>query len=310
MVMPMAACRTKTIFLVAICAWPAIGASSGGSSLADLEDKAARGDAGAQFQLGRAYHRGDGVTKNEKAAFAWMEKSAAQGNIDAITGMGFFHARGLGTEKDEAKAAGWFRRGAEKGSATCKLNLGLLLRQAKTIQASSDESLRLMHEAADAGLVEAQSYLGQLYFMGDRFLKPDYAKAKPFALKAAAAGDAASQNIMGILSRDGVGPSAEGQDRAQAEAWFRKAAEQNEVKAQSNLAHLMGVASPGSTNRVEALKWLLLAKDREEPTAEKTYNEISPTLPPDMEKEARALAARFHIKQVAQKKARREEVAD
>lgn len=276
------------------------------SSLAEqieaLTDQAESGDANAQFELGRAYYRGKGVPKDEKVAFTWMDKSAAQGNLDAITSMGFFHAQGIGVEQSETKAVEWFRAGAEKGSATCKLNLGLLLRQGKTIQTSSDESLRLMHEAAEAGSVVAQSYLGQLYYIGDRFLKPDYAKAKPYALKAAEAGDPAAQNIMGILSRDGIGPSAEGQDQAQAEEWFRKAAEQNEVKAQANLAHLMGVASTTSTNRSEALMWLLMAKDRQEPTAEKTYNEISSSLSPEMELQARALATRFYFKQAAQKK--------
>jgi len=275
-----------------------------------LTRSAEKGDALAQFQLGRAYYRGAGLPKDEKKAVEWMEKAAAQGNTDAITSMGFFHAQGIGVEESETKAVEWFRRGAENGSATCKLNLGLLLRQGKTIQTSSDESLRLMHEAAEAGSVEAQSYLGQLYFMGDRFLKPDPAKAKPHALKAAEAGDPAAQNIMGLLSRDGIGPSAKDQDQAQAEIWFRKAAEQNEVKAQANLAHLMGVASPASTNRVEALKWLLIAYDREEPTATKTYNEISPTLPPGMETEARALAGRWHLRQAAQRKSRPSEATE
>jgi len=164
-----------------------------------LTTSAEKGDALAQFQLGRAYYRGAGLPKDEKKAVEWMEKAAAQGNTDAITSMGFFHAQGIGVEESETKAVEWFRRGAENGSATCKLNLGLLLRQGKTIQTSSDESLRLMHEAAEAGSVEAQSYLGQLYFMGDRFLKPDPAKAKPHALKAAEAGVAASKEKDGAI---------------------------------------------------------------------------------------------------------------
>lgn len=269
-----------------------------------LKSQAEAGDAGSQFTLGRAYFRGEGVPKDEKKSFSWIEKSAAQGNAEAMTSMGFFHSQGIVVEKNEGKAAEWFRKGSEAGSAASKLNLGLLLRQGKTIQTSGDESLRLMHEAADSGLPEAQSYLGQLYFLGDRLLKPDYAKAKPHALKAAQAGDPAAQNIVGILTRDGIGPAAEGKDPAAAEVWFRRAAEQNEVKAQANLAHLMGVASSRSTNRVEALQWLLLAKDRQEPTAEKTYNEISPTLPPDMEKEARALAGQFILRQAGSTKAR------
>jgi TPR repeat protein len=292
--------RSLVVFLTALSflsatAWPEDKPTDGKT----IEAQAADGDAEAQFQLGRAYFRGEGMPKDEKKAFEWIEKAAAQGNTDAITSMGFFHAQGIGVEMSEAKAVEWFRKGAEAGSATCKLNLGLLLRQGKTIQTSGDESLRLMHEAADSGLTQAQSYLGQLYFMGDRLLKPDYAKAKPYALKAAEAGDPAAQNIMGILARDGIGVSAEGKDLKAAEEWFRQAAEQNEVKAQANLAHMMGAASSASTNRAEALKWLLLAKDKNEPTASKTYGEIGPTLAPDLEKEARSLATRFLLQQPA-----------
>lgn len=306
MLVPMETHRTMSVFLLVAWACLAVCSSAGGSELDALKERAARGDAEAQFQLGRAYFRGEGMPKDEKKAFEWTEKSAQQENADAMTNLGFFYTQGIGVEKSEAKAVEWFRRGAEEGSATCKLNLGLLLRQGKTIQLSSDESLRLMHEAAEAGSVEAQSYLGQLYFMGDRFLKPDYAKAKPHALKAAEAGDPAAQNIMGLLSRDGIGPLAEGQGHRKAEEWFRKAAEQNDVKAQANLAHHMGVASPSSTNRVEALKWLLMAYDREEPTATKTYNEISPTLPPGMEGEARALTGQWHLKQTTKRKAQQQ----
>jgi TPR repeat protein len=277
----------------------AVSAAAGDAATGTLQKQAEAGDAAAQFQLGRLYFRGEGVAKNEKAALAWIEKSAAQGNTDAITSMGFFHAQGAGVPQDEKKAVEWFRRGAEAGSASSKLNLGLLLRQGKTIQLSNDESLRLMHEAAEAGLPEARSYLGQLYFLGDALLMPDYAKAEPYVRQAAESGDPAAQNIMGLLARDGIGPEARGKDPAQAEEWFRQAAEQNNIKAQANLAHLMGVSSPASTNRVEALKWLLLAKDREEPTAVKTYNEISPSLPAGMEQEARGRCARFLIQQAA-----------
>jgi len=291
------------VFLGLLLLSPLRGAPEQENEIETLKARAEAGEASSQFMLGRAYFRGEGLPRDEKQALKWIEKSAAQGNADAITSMGFFYSQGIGVRKNEGKALEWFRKGAEAGSAASKLNLGLLLRQGKTIQTSGDDSLRLMHEAADAGLPEAQSYLGQLYFLGDRLLKPDYAKAKPHALKAAQAGDPAAQNIMGILTRDGIGPAAEGKDPAAAEVWFRRAAEQNEVKAQANLAHLMGVASSRSTNRVEALKWLLLAKDRQEPTAEKTYNEISPVLPPDMEKEARARAGKFIFRQAASTKA-------
>lgn len=296
----------NTVFFVRLALGMSLclSAMAGEPAVETLQKQAELGDAAAQFQLGRLYFRGDGVTKNEKLALEWIGKSAEQQNTDAITSMGFFYSQGVIVPRDEAKAVEWFRRGADAGSPRCKLNLGLLLRQGKSIQLSNGESLRLMQEAADAGLPEAQSYLGQLYFLGDALLMPDYAKAEPYARKAAESGVAAAQNIMGLLTRDGIGPGAEGKDPVQAEKWFRRAAEQNDVKAQANLAHLMGVASPASTNRVEALQWLLLAKDREEPTAVKTYNEISPSLPAGMEQEARGLCARFLVKQAARQAAK------
>lgn len=273
--------------------------SAGAADLAELENRAREGDADAQFQLGRAYFRGEGTPKDEAQALTWLEKSAGQGDADAMTSLGFFHARGIAVPLDEEKAAAWFRQGAEAGSLQSKLNLGLLLRQGKTIRLSNEESLRLMEEAAWAGLPEAQSYLGQLYYTGDRLLRPDYAKAEPLARQAAKNGDPAAQNIMGLLARDGIGPEAKGKDPAAAAQWFRRAAEQGDTKAQANLAHLMGVASPASTNRVDALKWLLLARDRNEPTAVKTYQEIAPALPPTLEKEARSRAALFEAKRAA-----------
>lgn len=264
---------------------------------ARLLERAEGGDTTAQFLLGRAYHRGEGVKQDLQAAAMWLKRAAESGETDAIESMGFLHATGQGVSRDEAEAVRWFRRAADAGSTRAKLNLGLLLRKGRGVQSSNEESLRLMREAAEAGSPEAQSYLAQLYFMGDRLQPPDAEKAVIYAKKAAEAGDAAAQNIMGLLSRDGIGPSAKGKDPVQAEQWFRQAAMRNEVKAQANLAHLMGVASVHSTNRVEALKWLLLAKDRNEPTAQKTYNEISPTLSPDLEKRARKLAARFLLEQ-------------
>lgn len=269
-------------------------------SVSQLTQRAEAGDAPAQFELGRAYYRGNGVAKDAEKAALWIRRAAEAGYRDAIEGLGFLYTTGNGVAQDEEEAVKWFRLAAEAGSARAKLNVGLLLRQGKTIPLSNEESLRFMQEAAEGGSLEARSYLAQLYFLGDRLQRPDYAKAKPHAAKAAEAGDPAAQNIMGLLTRDGVGPAAKGKDPSAAESWFLKAAEQNEVKAQANLAHLMGVASPASTNRVEALKWLLLAKDKNEPTATKTYHEISPTLPPSLEKEASSRAAAFLLRRSAE----------
>jgi hypothetical protein len=133
-----------------------------------------------------------------------------------------------------------------------------------------------MQKAADGGLFEARYALGELYFLGDDLQPKDRAKGVGLLKPLAEAGDAKAQNIMGVATRDGLGGLTP--DRAAAEEWFRKAALQNEKKAQSNLGHLLGVPIPSNPNRIEALKWLILSSEQGEITAKKTLDELRPNI--------------------------------
>ncbi len=309
--MIVAAMRLLLVLLLTAFVTKGAPAASDPESSPDIPawQKAAKeGDAAAQFQLGRAYYRGIGVERDAQKALELIRTSAEAGNLDAIDSIGFLYANGEIVEMDENRAVEWFRRGAEAGSARSKLNLGLLLRQGKRIQPSASESLRLMEEAAAAGLPEAKSYLGQLYFNGDRHLKPDFAKSYPHVKQAAEAGDAACQNLMGVFCRDGLGVREDfNQPHAREEAaeWFRKAALQNDVKAQSNLAHILGVGSPACKDPEEAFKWLIIAKDRGEITAVKTYEELFKTVPSSLLVAARLEANRFSMLKQAEADARK-----
>jgi TPR repeat protein len=243
----------------------------------DLEAAAASGNATAQFELGRAYFRGEDIPPDKAKAHDWILKSANQGNHDAINSMGYFYSQGVVLEKDEAKAVEWFRKGAEAGSAKSQLNLGLMLRQGKSIPLDNAESLKWLDMAASTEDPDAIRTYGQLLFLGDALMMPDRKKAFPFVLKSAETGNAASQNMVGVAYRDGDGTD---KDHEKAKEWFRKAALQNDPKAQSNLGHLLGVDSPASPDRKEALKWLLIAKDNGEITAIKTHKELLTTFPP------------------------------
>ena len=260
-----------------------------------LAQRAEAGDAGAKFELGRAYYRGEGVAKDTAKAAALLREAADAGHVGAINSMGYLALRGEGVTQDEKQALKWFERGVEKGSPESKLNLGLVLRQGKKIKLDNEKSLEWMHAAATDGLPQAKAYLGRLYFGGDGLMGSDYEKARPFLLEAAAAGDPVCQNMLGILCRDGIGPEARFRDRKEAEAWFRKSAKQNHLKAQFNLAHMLGVDSPSSPTRAEALKWLIIAQDQGEITAKKTYSEIAPHVPAGLMEEARRAAVRQMI---------------
>ena len=257
---------------------------------ADLEAAATSGNATAQFELGRSYFRGSGVPKDNEKALDWIRRAADQGQPDAIVSMGYFYSQGMVLEKNEAKAIEWFRKGADAGSPVSQLNLGLMLRQAKTLDRQHEESMKWLLQAADSGNPDAVRTLGQLYFLGDALLMPDPKKSIPYLTQAAEAGDPVSQNMLGVAYREGYTGSV---DREKAKEWFEKAAVLGEVKAQSNLAHILGVESPASPDRKEAVKWLLIAKDQSEATSTKTYKEIISTIPPVLLAAAQKEANKF-----------------
>jgi hypothetical protein len=266
------------------------------NSLATLEAAAASGNATAQFQLGRAYFRGEGMPFDNAKAIEWISQSAEKGNPDALTSLGFFYSQGVVFEKDEAKAIEWFRKGAAAGSVQSQLNLGLMLRQAKTITCNNTESLDWLEKAASSGDSVAVRTYGQVLFLGDAHMLPDRNKAFPYILKAAEEGDPSSQNMIGVAYREGNGTEMNSE---KAKEWFLKAALQNDPKAQANLGHILGVDSPTNPDRKEALKWLLIAKDNGEATSIKTYKELMHTFPPVLLATAQKEANKFLMLQRA-----------
>ena len=57
---------------------------------------AERGDATAQYNLGRSYYIGDGVNKSITEAVKWCEKAAEQGNAGAQYFLGACYVLGEG----------------------------------------------------------------------------------------------------------------------------------------------------------------------------------------------------------------------
>lgn len=241
---------------------------------------AERGKAEAQFQAARACLRGEGVPKDVHKAFALMKAAADLGHADAIGGLGYFYSAGIAVAKDESQAAEWFRKGAAMGSAKAQLNLGEYLidgkrgngRDAKELR---EEGLQWIRKAADQGLPEAALAYGSILYFGDHEVAQDYGKAPAYFKRAAGQGSRDAQNFLGVMNKFGLGMTV---DTAAAERWFRKAALQGHLKAQSNLGNLLNPLAENKAVRIEALAWLVLASDQHEATAEKSLRDALPDL--------------------------------
>ena len=66
------------------------------------------------------------MPKDDAEAVSWFRKAAEQGHAGAQYNLGLKYARGEGVPKDDAEAVSWYRKAAEQGHAGAQFNLGLM----------------------------------------------------------------------------------------------------------------------------------------------------------------------------------------
>ena len=266
--------KTKILFLILLTAPLGLSAkvaeasASAGASIDSISPSA-----DFEYELGKKNLHGRGVEKNPEKALEYFQKAAELGHIEAPGAIGYFYSAGLVVEKDDSKAAEWFQNGSEKGSALSKFNLGRLYLDGKGGLSDAGKAMDLMEAAAALGLPEAHIALAEIFFRGlfnDQHL-PDYVKAVPHVKAAAASGEPAALNMLGVMKQSGLGLE---QDEKGAEDCFRRAAMKGDFKAPSNLGHLLNPESKNRSRRVEAAAWLLIAASHGEPIASRKIAEL------------------------------------
>ncbi|MCY4673748.1 MAG: tetratricopeptide repeat protein [Bacteroidetes bacterium] len=94
---------TKAATLIAVALLIAVGVARG-QSLEEIQAKAIRGDAEAQFSLGVIYYRGMGVPQNFSLSTRWFRESADQGYAlsQSFLSMCYFYGRGVKRDPTES----------------------------------------------------------------------------------------------------------------------------------------------------------------------------------------------------------------
>jgi len=177
-----------------------------------LKAKAERGDAEAQYKLGKIHPEGEGKGKDLAQSFKWYRKAAEQGHAQAQSGLGFCYELGLGVAKDMTQAISWYRKGAQQGDALY------------------------------------QRFLGNCYVNG-RGLEKDSSQAVMWYRKAADQDDAPAQLVLGYCYSVGEGIS---RDMVQAAFWFRKASEQGQADALYYLGNCLSKGEGVAKDEIEA----------------------------------------------------------
>jgi TPR repeat protein len=124
---------------------------------------------------------------------------------------------------------------------------------------------------ANGGDAAAQVLVGDGYAAGsgaertDKQSAEDCRQAAAWYRKAAEQNDVAGQMRLAALYRDGKGVA---RDMSEAAAWYRKAAEQNDVTAQATLGLLYSIGQGVPHSDVEAYFWFDLAASVKGPKQE------------------------------------------
>ncbi|WP_446217408.1 tetratricopeptide repeat protein [Micromonospora sp. IBHARD004] len=159
-------------------------------------------DRRARTMLGviRAFHLGDPAGGAKLLAV-----SADDGDPIAQRTLAYLIQHGIGTTQDDVRAAALYQAAAEAGDSLAAFNLGVLV-------GGSYEAVRWLRQAAEAGVTEAYSRLG------DRLSERDLdEEALRWYVRGAEAGDKGSMFAAACWHRDGFGGSI---DLVQALRWY------------------------------------------------------------------------------------------
>lgn len=186
------------------------------------------GDAEAQYQLGMAYHNGDGVEQDDYKALEWFKKSAAA-NHPAANGMcGEFLMNGTATAQDTNGSALYFTTGANLGDVFSQYRIGWVFWNSSNY----DDAIPYLEQAANAGSAPAKCLLAKSYFNGFGVIE-DKTKALELFEEAAYLGDAEAQYMASACYGFGYGTDV---DIDQAYYYCKKSADQGHESAINNLS--------------------------------------------------------------------------
>jgi len=129
--------KTTLLFLLVI-------GFSGGASGQDFEETkraAEQGNAGAQYNLGVMYRRGDGVPEDDAEAVRWYRLAAEQGYARAQYNLGFMYDNGQGVPENDVEAYVWFSVAAAQGNENARGNRDIVSEQLTSDQRARGQEI-------------------------------------------------------------------------------------------------------------------------------------------------------------------------
>lgn len=183
-----------------------------------LPQRAACGDADAQFRHGRHLLLGRGAVKDAAAACSLFKSAAEQGHPTAMAALALCYERGWGVTRDRELARTWYEKAERAGHADSSFALASMDMQDGRVQSS----VRRLDALSERHNLRATLILSLFYMDED---SPLYAPEKGvrYLRYAAMDGSAEAAFRMSVCYEKGIGVS---RHNALAQGWLAIAREQ------------------------------------------------------------------------------------
>ncbi|HUJ02594.1 MAG TPA: TetR family transcriptional regulator [Rhizomicrobium sp.] len=194
--------------------------SAKAAQISPLDRLAALANAGnpkAELMIGLRYHKGDGVSADQREAAKWIMRAAETHDPLAQYWLGELYQNGDGVSADAAEAVHWYEAAAGQGNRQAMHDLGIAYAEGLGAEKDLAESARWFAKAAALGLVNSEFNLAVLYERGEGVTQSLVTAYKWYAI-AAAQGDGESKSRADVLATQ-IDPEALAEARAQAAAF-------------------------------------------------------------------------------------------
>ncbi|XP_072256696.1 death ligand signal enhancer [Pyxicephalus adspersus] len=181
-----------------------------------------------------------------RSAFSFFQESAKSGYSKAQYNVAVCYEKGKGVAKDMSKAAEYYRLAASGGHQFAKYRYARYLLHSNSGETQS--ALQLFLEAAQAGVKEAQAYLGVFYSKESNF---DPQKAARYFCMAAENGDIQSCYHLGVCYEKGFGVPA---SRLEAFRHYERAAKSGHKPAQQKLREMQQLQTEDLSSPLNGLR--------------------------------------------------------
>lgn len=163
-----------------------------------------KGDAIAQYSLGKLFERGGGsIQQDFVQAARWYRVASRQGIAAAQNNLALMHAQGRGVDRNLDHAIDLWFKAARQNHAMAQYNLGLAFYRGEGLDKDTREAAAWFRMAADLGLGDAQYAMGQMNRLG-LILPKHEGKALGWYKRAAAQGHREAKSKSRSLEASGV----------------------------------------------------------------------------------------------------------